>query len=181
MKRLALAIVVAAISAPSFADTYAAERPYIGIDYQIGTFEQKSGASAEPTAIRLRGGTELAPMLAVEAHAAIGADSDTLRVAGPTSYEVELNALYAVFVRPQINLGDVVSIYGLLGYTYAYMKATSSTPSNPSTPSTSGFQKKASFGGGADLKISKNIRVGADYVEYIDGYKAVSAGIRISL
>ncbi len=179
MKRLALAIVVAAISAPSFADTYAAERPYIGIDYQIGTFEQKSGASAEPTAIRLRGGTELAPMLAVEAHAAIGADSDTLRVAGPTSYEVELNALYAVFVRPQINLGDVVSIYGLLGYTYADMKATSSNPIP--FPSTSGFQKKVSFGGGADLKIYKNVRIGADYVEYIDGYKAVSAGVRISL
>ena len=180
MKRLALAIVVAAISAPSFADTYAAERPYIGIDYQIGTFEQQSGASAEPTAIRLRGGTELSPMLAVEAHAAMGAESDTLVLPG-VNYEVELNALYSVFVRPQLNLGDVVSIYGLLGYTYADMKATSSTPSNPLTPSTSGFQKKASFGGGADLKISKNIRVGADYVEYIDGYKAVSAGIRISL
>jgi opacity protein-like surface antigen len=178
MKRLALAIVVAAISAPSFADTYAAERPYIGIDYQIGTFEQQSGASAEPTAIRLRGGTELSPMLAVEAHAAMGAESDTLVLPG-VNYEVELNALYSVFVRPQLNLGDVVSIYGLLGYTYADMKATSSNPIP--FPSTSGFQKKVSFGGGADLKIYKNVRIGADYVEYIDGYKAVSAGVRISL
>lgn len=178
MKRLALAMIVAAFSAPSFAETYDAERPYVGIDYQIGTFEQQSGASAEPTAVRLRGGTELAPMLAVEAHAAFGVASDTLVLPG-VNYEVELNALYAVFVRPQINVGDVLSVYGLLGFTYADMQATSDDPLN--FPSTSGYQKKGSFGGGVDLKVRKNVRVGADYVEYIDGYKAVSAGLRISL
>jgi hypothetical protein len=114
MKRLALAMAVAAFSAPSFAETYKTERPYVGIDYQIGTFEQQSGASAEPKAVRLRAGTELAPMLAVEAHAAFAAESDTLALPG-VNYEVEMNALYSVFVRPQINLGDVLSVYGLLG------------------------------------------------------------------
>jgi opacity protein-like surface antigen len=178
MKRLALAMAVAAFSAPSFAETYKTERPYVGIDYQIGTFEQQSGASAEPKAVRLRAGTELAPMLAVEAHAAFAAESDTLALPG-VNYEVEMNALYSVFVRPQINLGDVLSVYGLLGYTYADMEAISSDPIN--FPSTSGFQKRGSFGGGVDLKVYKNVRVNADYVEYIDGYTAVSAGVRISL
>jgi hypothetical protein len=36
MKRLALAMVVAAVSTTSFAETYKTERPYVGIDYQLG-------------------------------------------------------------------------------------------------------------------------------------------------
>jgi hypothetical protein len=96
MKRLALAMVVAAVSTTSFAETYKTERPYVGIDYQLGSFEMANGTEAEPTAVRLRAGTELAPMLAVEAHVAAGAESDVLALPG-VNYEVEMNALYSVF------------------------------------------------------------------------------------
>jgi hypothetical protein len=48
-------------------------------------------------------------MLAVEAHVAAGAESDVLALPG-VNYEVEMNALYSVFVRPQIKLADVVTV-----------------------------------------------------------------------
>lgn len=177
MKRLALAMAVATLSVQAVAETSSIERPYVGIDYQVGTFELSSGETAEPTAVRLRAGTELMPMLAVEAHAAAPAASDTLALPG-VNYDVELNGLYAVFLRPQFKLGDVASVYGLLGYGYADLRATSD---NPSFSSVSGFQKGGSFGAGVDFTVYKNIGFNADYVEYIDGYKAVSAGIRFSL
>ena len=177
MKRLALAMAVATFSVQTFADTHDIERPYVGVDYQVGTFELSTGAEAEPKSVRLRAGTELADMLAVEAHVAVGAEGDTLALPG-VNYDVELNALYAVFLRPQLRLGDVGSVYGLLGYTYGDLEA---TPDSNAFPATSGFDKGASFGAGIDFKVYKNVRLNLDYVEYIDGYSAVSGGLRFDL
>lgn len=170
MKRLALAMAVATFSAQTFADTHDIERPYAGVDYQMGIHEQ-SGEEANPTAVRLRAGTQLSPYFAVEAHAAFGTSSDELSPdGGVTVFDIELQALYAVFLRPQLPLGDVGSLYGLLGYSYADLESNTS----------SGYQKKGSFGVGADFKVYKNVRINADYVEYIDGYKAVSGGLRFN-
>jgi len=177
MKRLALAMAVATFSAQTFADTHDIERPYAGVDYQMGIHERSGGEEANPTAVRLRAGTELSPYFSVEAHAAFGTASDAIDLPGVT-LDVELQALYAVFLRPQLPLGDVGSLYALLGYSYADLEATSSN--ELVTPSTSGFQKKGSFGVGADLKVYKNVRLNVDYVEYIDGYKAVSGGLRFN-
>jgi len=170
MKRLALAMAVATFSAQIFADTHDIERPYAGVDYQMGIHE-RSGEEANPTAARLRAGTQLSPFFAVEAHAAFGTASDELVIdAFGNTVDVELQALYAVFLRPQLPLGDVGSIYALLGYSYADLEAEDA----------SGFQKKGSFGVGADVKVYKNVRLNVDYVEYIDGYKAVSGGFRFN-
>lgn len=166
MKRLALAMAVAAFSAQTFAETYDIERPYVGVDYQMGIHEN-NGNEANPMAVRLRGGTLLAPFFGVEAHAAFGTASDEIL----PGQDVELHGLYSVFVRPQLPLGDVGSLYGLVGYSYADLR----------TQTDSGFQKKGSFGVGADFKVYKNIRLNVDYMEYIDGYKAVSGGLRFNL
>ena len=38
-----------------------------------------------------------------------------------------------------------------------------------------------SYGAGADFAIKNGIRIGADYVQYIDEYSAISVGIRIPI
>ncbi len=151
------------------------ERPYLGLDYQLGEFKSTSGSTAKPSAVRLRAGTELASMFAVEAHAAFGTGKDSIQVPG-VRYDVNLKGLYGLFMRPQLNLGGVASIYGLLGYSYADIESKSSNESI--LPSQRGFEKRVSYGGGIDFQVIDNTRISVDYVDYIDGYRALSAGMR---
>lgn len=176
MKRLAIALVASALSATAMADI---EKPYVGIDYQQGEFELDNGATAKPAAVRLRAGSEVTPYIAVEAHAAFGVQDDDLNVPG-ASYQVNLNGLYAVYVRPQVKLGDAVTVYGLLGVAYADLEAELKQPV-PGLQSQKGFDSRGSFGGGVDIKVTDSLRLNADYVDYIDGYTAVSAGLRFNL
>ncbi len=181
MKRFAFAMLATAISASAMA-AGEAEKPYVGIDFQLGTFEYADGDEAEPSAIRLRAGTEITKYFALEAHAAFGVDDDQLTsdIAGK-SVAIELNGLYGVYLRPQLPLGNVASIYGLLGYAYADLSATCSGVLCQESDSQDGFEHDVSFGGGVDVNVYKGTRLSVDYMEYIDGYTAVSAGIRIPL
>lgn len=174
MKRLTLAMVAAALGSSS---VFALEKPYVGIDYQMGTFEAAAGLEAEPSALRLRAGTEVNPYLAVEAQAGFGADSDTLAKPGVT-FDVKVDSFYALFVRPQISLGSVASIYGLVGASYVDLSAHSN---NVAIASDDGFRHDTAFGAGLDFKIYKNVRLSVDYIEYLSEYSAVSGGVRISL
>jgi hypothetical protein len=74
MKRLTVALVTALCSTTLLA----AEKPYIGIDYQMGTYTQNN-TDVNPEAFRLRAGTELNSYLAVEAQAGVGTASDTYK------------------------------------------------------------------------------------------------------
>ncbi len=174
MKRLTLAMVAAALGSTS---VYALEKPYVGIDYQMGTFEAAGGIEAEPSAIRLRGGTEINPYLAVEAQVGFGADSDKLAKQGVV-FDVKMDSFYALFVRPQISLGSVASIYGLVGASYVDLSANSN---NAVIASDDGFRHDTAFGAGLDFKVYKNVRLSVDYIEYLSEYSAISGGVRISL
>lgn len=175
MKTSAALVMMATVCAGSvWAET---EHPYLGLDYQLGEFKSTSGSTAKPSAVRLRAGTEIAPMFAVEAHAAVGTGKDSIQVPG-VSYDVNLKGLYALFMRPQLSLGGVASIYGLLGYSYADIESKSSNESVQ--PSQRGFEKKVSYGGGIDFQVVDNTRLSIDYVDYITGYRAISAGVKYS-
>ena len=114
MKRLTVALLAAAISTPILA----AEKPYVGIDYQLGTYSIK-GKDINPEAVRLRAGTELSPYLAVEAHAGIGSKSDVFSSdGGITKVDIKVDSYYSLFVRPQLTISNSISVYGLVGGTY---------------------------------------------------------------
>ncbi len=172
MKRLTVALI-AALSSPL---VLAAEKPYIGIDYQIGTLTAFN-TDVKPETFRLRAGTEITPYLGVEAQAGANTQPDTLSRPG-VDYEIKIDSYYALFVRPQISLGGVASIYGLLGGTYMDV---SSHSNNSAFPSDTGFDKSFSYGGGIDFNIYHGIRLSADYIQYLDDYSAVSAGIRFPI
>ncbi|MBL0229354.1 MAG: porin family protein [Moraxellaceae bacterium] len=109
MKRLTVALVTALCSTTLLA----AEKPYVGIDYQMGTYNLNN-TDVNPEAFRLRAGTEINRYLAVEAQAGLGTASDTYKVTGG-QVDIKVDSFYSLFLRPQLNLTNTVSVYGLVG------------------------------------------------------------------
>lgn len=171
MKRLTVALVTALCSTTLLA----AEKPYVGIDYQMGTYTQNK-TDINPEALRLRAGTEINSYLAVEAQAGVGTASDTY-MANRVQFDIKVDSFYSLFLRPQLSISNAISVYGLLGGTYIDVSSTSSKPTI--SPSDSGFTHTASYGAGVDFTIKNGVRIGADFIQYMDDYSAVSVGIRI--
>ena len=172
MKRLTVALI-AALSSPL---VLAVEKPYLGIDYQLGTYDTGK-KEVNPEAFRLRGGTELNPYLAVEAQAGLGTQSDVYAASG-VNFDIKVESFYSLFVRPQISINDIASVYGLVGGTYIDV---SSSSNNAGFPSDKGFEKSFSYGAGVDFNISKNVRLNADYIQYMDSYSTISFGIKLPI
>lgn len=175
MKRLTVALI-AALSSPL---ALAMENPYIGIDYEAGTLEFNNSLEADTSAARIRVGTEINPYLAVEVHGAVGVDSDTITFSN-VNYDVKMESLYALFIRPQISIGKYASIYALAGGSYMDKTVESSNPA-AAAAQISGFEHAAAFGAGLDFKIYTNMRLNIDYIQYNSNYSTVSAGIKLSL
>lgn len=173
MKRLTLALTAAALSQMALA----IENPFIGIDYQQGTFKLQ-GQKANPQALRITGGSELNPYLAVVAQAGIKTQTDSFTLQGPVTFETSIKSFYALFIRPQISLGQIASVYALAGGSYLNATADSSDPSIQK--SVTGFSHQTAFGGGADFKIYDKFRLNADYIKYSKNYSAISLGVRYS-
>lgn len=171
MKRLTVALVTALCSTTLLA----AEKPYVGIDYQMGTYNLNN-TDVNPEAFRLRAGTEINRYLAVEAQAGLGTASDTYKVTGG-QVDIKVDSFYSLFLRPQLNLTNTVSVYGLVGGTYIDVSSTSAIATN----NKQGFTHTTSYGAGLDFTIKNGIRLGADFIQYMDDYSAVSVGIRIPI
>ena len=169
MNRLTVALMTALCSSTLLA----AEKPYVGIDYQMGTYTQNN-TDVNPEAFRLRAGTEINSYLGVEAQAGFGTASDTLSITGGT-VDIKVDSFYSIFIRPQLNISNAIDVFALLGGTYIDVSSTSSIASN----NNSGFTHTASYGAGIDFNIKNGVRIGADFVQYMDDYNAVSLGIRI--
>lgn len=151
----------------------AAERPYLGLDYSQRTYENSNtnASDTEIPAVRLRAGTELFPYLSIEAHIAVGTGDDTGIIGGTTPYTIESPLSYGVFVRPQVKLGPL-ALYALAGYSYVEFEYSTALVQGNPTDSAKDF----SFGGGVQLDIGKNWALNADYVQYVEGFSAISGG-----
>lgn len=172
MKRLTVALLAALGSSTLLAT----EKPYIGIDYQLGTYSQNN-TDVNPEALRLRAGTELNNYLAVEAQAGFGTASDTLVANGNVQYDIKVDSFYSLFLRPQLTITEGISAYALVGGTYIDVSRTSTLSSN----NDSGFTHTFSYGVGLDFNIKDGIRLGADFVQYTDDYNGISVGVRIPI
>lgn len=175
MKRLTVALLAAAISTPILA----AEKPYVGIDYQLGTYTQ-NGTDIKPEAIRLRAGTELNKYLAVEAHAAAGTKSDVYSSDdGLTRVDTKVDSYYSLFVRPQLSISDTLSVYGLVGGTY--LDSSNSSSDKFISEDDKGFKSGFSYGVGFDFNVKNGVRLNADIIQYLDEYQGLSFGVRIPI
>lgn len=176
MKRIAIAALASALSAVAVAGDDV-EHPYVGLDYQLGRFESSAG-TANPQAARLTVGTEVVPMFAVQAQIATGVQSDKIARSG-VNYDISLNNLYGVYLRPQLALGtDVASIYALAGYSWVNLD---SKASNNSFPSANATDSAFSWGVGLDANVYEGLRLNVDYTQYIKSYKTLNVGVRIPI
>ena len=173
MNRLTLALVAALGTSAAFA----MEKPYVGVDYQLQYLTVNGSSEVQPDGFRLRLGTDINSYLGVEAQIGVGGSSDSIVVdnAG-TTWDVKTDSFYALFVKPQLSIGTAASIFALAGGSYVDISASSNTGK-----SVKGFENGFAYGAGVDVSIYKGVRLGADYIQYLDSFNAVSVGIRIPL
>lgn len=152
----------------------AKEHPYLAVDASLGTFELND-KSASPQVIRLRGGTDINEYLGVEAHLGLPMGSDTIEDSSTLSFDVNVHDYYSVFLKAGL-LQESIALYVLGGMTTGVIDVKSSNPSV--SPSDRGSISRASFGAGVDLHFSKSWAVSADYIDYFEGYTAVSVGLK---
>lgn len=153
------------------------EKPYVGLDYSVFTFDAGSSVEFKPHAARVRAGSVLTKFLAVEAHAGTGIKGDTITVnfgapVGVLDVRSDVESLYAVFLRPQISAGNL-HLYALAGYGYAKMEL-SLPHTDVNADEDSG---DVSFGGGAELYLDTNWGVNINYIRYQEDVESFGAGV----
>ncbi len=159
---------------------------------------QLEGDFAEGSGIRLVLGQQLSDYLSIELHGGMGGDDNvTLMTTDPTPVAVNgdlgLKQLFGAYIRASYPLNDMVSVYGLAGYTRVKAEfegdanfTAGSTPLNRDsfTESESG----SSYGGGIEFDVFSGVldgrlRLTADYVVYLDKsgteFEAKSVGVKL--
>ena len=186
------ALLLAAAPAPAFAQDPAPIR-YASVSSLNWQLE---GNFAE--GIRLVLGQQLGDYLSVELHGGMGGDDHvTLMTTDPTpvavSGDLGLKQLFGAYIRASYPFNDLVSVYGLAGYT----KVKAEFEGDPnftagSTPlSRDGFSESengSSYGGGIEFNVLSGIldgrlRLTADYMVYLDKsgseFEAKSVGVKL--
>jgi len=176
-QKLFTALILSAGVVTTAAGASEIEKPFVGLDYSVLTFDGGSDAEFKPHAARLRAGSVLSKYIAVEVHAAGGTRADTLSLnfgapIGTLDVCADLKSLYAVFLRPQMTLGSL-HLYALAGYGYANIDLSLPGLTVESDEDQSDF----SFGAGAELDIGSHWGANVSYVRYLEDIDAVGAGV----
>ncbi len=158
---LAAAALLAAGGAQAQAQAKPNDTPFYGeIGYTALTYEEM-GAKLRPKAVRLLGGYELNPNLAVEAHLLLGAKEGSTTFLGD-NYKVKVDNIWGVFLKPKVAVMPDLELFARVGFA-----RTSITASGP------GFSDKQSdnsvaYGFGAAYAINDKVTVSLDYMSYYD-------------
>lgn len=167
-----------AASALVAASTASAEGFYLGLGYQIGTYDEKGIPEADLSAIKLEAGTYFLENIALEAHVNLGMDDDTVAVpvAGTSvDVDVELESAASLFLKGDLEVSPDFNLYGLLGFSQVKVEASAQGFSESS--SDTGF----SYGAGAEMGFGNQVYVSAEYVSYISedayDYDGINLGV----
>lgn len=115
-------VPVPVVAAPVVA-AVAARNWYVGLDALCGRFETNSGACSCLGDIVGKVGYNFNKYIGVEGRAGFGV-TDADHDGGGTS---ELKENYGLYLKPQLPLGDKVSLFGLAGYAKAKVDSTSTS------------------------------------------------------
>ncbi len=192
MKHLAWLLLAAA---PAWADSPADPQRYAAVSSLNWQLE---GDFAEGSGIRLVLGQQVSEYLSIELHGGIGGDDNvTLMTTDPTPVAVNgdlgLKQLLGAYLRASYPFNEMVSIYGLAGYTRVKAEfegdpnfTAGSTPLNRDSFSES--ESGNSYGGGIEFKVFSGLldgklRLTADYMVYLDksgsDFEAKSVGVKL--
>lgn len=197
MKRILLpvATLLATVAAPAMALDESSIR-YANLSSLNWQLE---GDFAEGSGIRLVLGQQLSDYLGVELHGATGGDDNvTLMTTDQSPVAVNgklgLKQLFGAYVRASYPFNDLMSVYGIAGYTK--IKAEFEGDANFTAGSTplnrEGFVESESgnsYGGGIEFNmfsrvLDGNLRLTADYMVYLDKsgseFDARSVGLKFA-
>ncbi|ASK19576.1 porin family protein [Halomonas sp. N3-2A] len=166
MKMTVLSLTSAAllVGAGTFAASAQAQQSfqypqgYVGGDAMFWSLNPERGSSRDDVGLRLRGGAQFNDYFALEGHLGTGG----------SDRGAELNHVAGAYAKGIVPIAPEVRLYGLAGFTEVDINSNRET----------GF----SYGAGAEMDISSNVSVGADYMRYLDksayDFDAASVGLK---
>ena len=163
MKMTVLSLTTAAllVGAGAFAASAQAQQSpqaYVGGDAMFWSLNPDRGSSRDSIGLRLRGGAQFNDFFALEGHLGTGGSDGG----------AELDHVAGAYAKGIIPMAPDVRLYGLAGFTEVDINSDRET----------GF----SYGAGAEMDLSPNISVGADYMRYLDktayDFDAASVGMK---
>lgn len=162
---LAACALLVAGGAQAQAQTKANDTPFYGeIGYSALTYKEPA-AKAHPKAVRLIGGYELNPNLAVEAHVLLNAKEGATNVDG-IDVKVKIDNIWGVFLKPKVTVMPELEVFGRLGY--ARLNATATASAMGASVSVSDSGNSFAYGIGAAYAISDKVTLSLDYTSYYD-------------
>lgn len=135
---------------------------YLGIQYAIGDYSEPDIPDFSPTALVGRFGGFVHPNFAFEGRFGIGIKDDTQNVFGFDT-TLELDTLVGLYGVGHLYITESSSVYGLIGFSGVDGAVT--VAGSPDSESDS--ETDLSYGVGANIGITKNIGLNAEYISYI--------------
>lgn len=163
MKMTVLSLTTAAflVGAGAFAASAQAQQSaqtYVGGDAMFWSLNPDRGSSRDSVGLRLRGGAQFNEFFALEGHLGTGGSDGG----------AELDHVAGAYAKGIFPMAPDVRLYGLAGFTEVDINSDRET----------GF----SYGAGAEMDLSSNVSVGADYMRYLDksayDFDAASVGLK---
>ena len=149
---------------------------YVGLSGLCGRFETSSGACSCLGDVVAKAGYNFNKYIAVEGRAGFGV-TDAEHDGGGTS---ELKENYGIYLKPQLPLGDKVSLFGLAGYAKA--KVESAGGNNGALVGTVD-EASPSFGLGLEFNVNDSWSVVAEGVRLLHGaentYNVLGGGTKL--
>jgi hypothetical protein len=170
----AVTLLASAFSAPAVLagnDWLGGGSPYIGGG--IGNFSYKTGDQEKlsPKVFDFRIGVPLNPYIALEGRVGTGLSTDFTALLG--GYDLQIDSLYGAYLKGSIPLSSYASLYGLAGYSAIKLRR-----NFRSSPDEKVSDDSASFAGGLDVRLNRNMRLNLEWGRFIrvnritDGYDA---------
>lgn len=173
---LAACLALGAIgqSAHAQAKPAAPSAGYLDVGYLAATYKEP-GLTVRPAALRLLGGMDVHPNLAIEGLLAFNVKAGDGTTTGGTATEVKLTNVFGVYATPKMDVAPELQLFGRLGF------ASVNRGSKVGTTSTSDTGSSLSYGLGASYRIGGNASVGLDYMSYYNRKDITITGVTVSV
>ena len=150
---LAAGAVQAQTSPQGDAGAFYGEIGYTGLTYKAPEVK------THPGEVRLIGGYEFHPNMAVEVMGLLSAKDSKLDFFGQT-FKVKIDNIWGVFLKPKVAVTPEVELFGRLGY------ARSQRSVSVDALSFSESGNSVAYGVGASYAINKRVSLNLDYMSY---------------
>ena len=178
-KKIAIGVAALALTAAAQAQS---NEQYLEVGYTM--LDVKASADgitleSSPTLLRFIAGTEIVDGLAIEAMYGTSAGGDDisangLNLSSLVSTELKVKNVFGFYLKPTMSVNDNLNIFGRLGYTKAKYSI------SIAQVGLSGSESSVSYGVGANYKLSKAVKLTADYMSYVSD-DADTDGITVGL